>query len=395
MMRKLKNLFFHLTQSAKWLGRYRSRHRFNRRPIHVVFCLADHYEPGHGGVDVATERSRVDELLERYPSLTRDHRDCDGRLPRRTWFLPPHYHRNGTLPKLVELCKAGYGEIELHLHHGKHVPDSADNLEATILQCVKEYSQYGIFGEVEGQRRYAFIHGDSALANSRGGQYCGVNNEIDVLIRTGCYADFTHPSGPEMSPSFTNTIFYAKGNDAEPKSYDVGVSARVGARSDGLLIVQGPSHPSLFLSGTGGFLFRLGGLRILDDRVFQGVPATSARVAMWVNTGVSVEGQEDVIFVKTSTHGAPYAASSLGGECEFLFRELETKYNDGKNFRLHYVTARELYNLVRSIEDRTLQPPNIVSALNYEVSEPKYDLNWRQEEASPALQSLVARTYRG
>ena len=145
---------------------------------------------------------------------------------------------------------------------------------------------------MRGERRYGFIHGDSALANSRGGHYCGVNNEIDVLIRTGCYADFTHPSGPVTSPSLANSIFYAKGNDAVPKSYDVGVSARAGARGDGLLIVQGPSHPSLFLSGTSGFLFRLGGLRIVGDSVFEGEATTSARITMWVNTGVSVEGQK-------------------------------------------------------------------------------------------------------
>ena len=394
-MSKLKNLFFHMSQSARWLGRYRSRRRFSKHPIHVVFCMVDHYEPGTGGVDVATEKSRVDELLEKFPSLIRDHHDCDGRLPRRTWFFPPHYHRHGTLPKLVELCNAGYGEIELHLHHGKHVPDTEENLEATILQCVKEYSQYGIFGEARGKRRYGFIHGDSALANSRGGKYCGVDSEIGVLIRTGCYADFTHPSGPATSPSFTNSIFYAKSSDAMPKSYDVGIAARTGASGDGLLIVQGPSHPSLLLSGAGGFVSRLGGLRIVGDTVFQGFPATSARVAMWVSTGVAVEGQEDVIFVKTATHGAPYAAAALGEECKFILNELETRYNDGTNFRLHYVTARELYNLIRSIEDGVFHSPNFLGTLNHEVSAPVYDSNWRQVEASTELQSLIARTYRG
>ena len=133
----------------------------------------------------------------------------------------------------------------------------------------------------------------------------------------------------------------------------------------------------------------------MGDSVFEGVAATSARITMWVNTGVSVEGQEDVIFVKTATHGAPYAAYALGEECEFIFKQLEANYNDGTNFRLHYVTARELYNVVRAIEDRNSQSPSILSALNYEVSKPKYELNWRQEEASPELQSLIAQTYRG
>ena len=45
-MSRLKNLYFYLAQSAKWLARYHSRRRFNKRPIHVVFCMVDHYEPG-------------------------------------------------------------------------------------------------------------------------------------------------------------------------------------------------------------------------------------------------------------------------------------------------------------------------------------------------------------
>ena len=44
---------------------------------------------------------------------------------------------------------------------------------------------------------YAFIHGNWSLCNSRpDGRYCGVNNELDVLRETGCYADFTLPSAP-------------------------------------------------------------------------------------------------------------------------------------------------------------------------------------------------------
>jgi len=96
--------------------------------------MVDHYEPGHGGVDVATEKTRVDSLLKKFPPLVRRFRDFDGRWPRRTWFFPPHYHRHGNLAKLVELCNGGYGEIELHLHHGKHAPDTAENIEATIRE---------------------------------------------------------------------------------------------------------------------------------------------------------------------------------------------------------------------------------------------------------------------
>ena len=38
---------------------------------------------------------------------------------------------------------------------------------------------------------YAFVHGNFALANSAGGRYCGVDEEMQILAETGCYADMT------------------------------------------------------------------------------------------------------------------------------------------------------------------------------------------------------------
>jgi hypothetical protein len=40
------------------------------------------------------------------------------------------------------------------------------------------------------------------------------------------------------------------------------------------------------------------------------------------------------------------AASLLGGPGRALHRELTTRYNDGVRWKLHYVTAREMYNVV-------------------------------------------------
>ena len=101
-MRKLHNLTFHLSQSLEWIRQTRRRKRgARRRPIDIVYCMVDHYEPGTGGVDEATEKARVETLLARFPELATRHRDADGRGARRTWFFPPHYHRHGSLEKHV------------------------------------------------------------------------------------------------------------------------------------------------------------------------------------------------------------------------------------------------------------------------------------------------------
>jgi len=349
--------------------------------------MVDHYEPGTGGADEKTEQERVTELLREFPKLN-DLKDSNGRVPQRTWFFPPHYHRNGSLARVVSLCADGYGEIELHLHHGKHQPDTHQNLRDTLERCIEEYSQYGIFGSVDGERRYAFVHGDSALDNSRGGQFCGVNNEIDILLETGCYADFTHPSGPISGPRVANKLFYATGRDHKAKSYNSGSRAKAGRRGKGLLIFQGPLHPYYSVSGFHGGLNTLYGLRTLGDHV-PDAATTGKRIHAWVDARVNVKGRDDVIFVKTSTHGANYPNSALGEDTRAILKTLR------ESAHVHYVTAREAFNTVRAIEDEVFDEQDPIATKDYEVKPPSYNTEWREREASPQLQALIANTYRG
>lgn len=67
---------------------------------------------------------------------------------------------------------------------------------------------------------FAFIHGMWALDNSRGDPPtdCGVNTELTLLKRLGCYADFKFPAWGTMNPSVRNTLFHAQ-DDADRRSY--------------------------------------------------------------------------------------------------------------------------------------------------------------------------------
>lgn len=383
-------LFFAFTVSLKWLLSIciKAFGEKKIKPAHVFFCLVDHYEPGTGGVDKETEISRVDELLKEYPLIADKHKDFYGNPPRRTWFFPPHYHRNHNLKKLVSLCEQGYGEIELHLHHGKDKPDTDENLRKTILQCIDEYSLLGIFGEIDGNKKYGFIHGDWALDNSRKGKYCGVNNELTILKETGCFADFTHPSLIETTPSKINSIYYATDNPRKNKSYNKGTDViKNGGKSGDIMIIQGPLHP-FFKSN------KLWSLRILGDEISGSPPVTDKRIDAWIKTNICVKEKSEFIFIKTHTHGATDSKAVLGKEIEQIFTYLETEYNDGKNFILHYVTARELYNIIKAVESGkdVSSPETLRDSL---VSKPKYDSSADIAEASAALKELVEKTYSG
>ena len=307
----------------KYLLNYFKRYE---KPLDILFCTVDHFEPGSGGVDESIERQRLDELIEKYPRLAAEHKDSGNNILKRTWFFPPHYHRYGNLRKLVSLCRAGYGEIELHLHHGKVRPDTAENLEMTIRQTIQEYGLFGIFGNENNRKRYGFIHGDWALNNSRNGRYCGVDNEIEILKRTGCYADFTFPSLNEANPTMINSIFYATDGKHGRKSYKSGTSLRRGRRIDGFMIIQGPLHPYL----KDGKLYNL---RILNDSIDKSNPNTNDRVDWWIKTSIHIEGKSRWIIIKTHTHGAIENDVVLGKPFDNLIGYMEERYNDGDKFQ--------------------------------------------------------------
>ena len=110
--------------------------------------------------------------------------------------LSGEQYRPDYLDGLGRLAQAGLGEVELHLHHDN---DDADNLRRDIDRYLRSYAEHGhLSRDADGRLRYAFIHGNWCLANSRSdGRYCGVDSELALLHETGCYADFTFPSAPD------------------------------------------------------------------------------------------------------------------------------------------------------------------------------------------------------
>ena len=58
------------------------------------------------------------------------------------------------------------------------------------------------------------------------------------------------------------------------------------------------------------------------------------------------------MFVKIHTHGTQERDMDtlLGDAADRMHRHLEQNYNDGKRYVLHYVTAREVYNIIKAAE---------------------------------------------
>lgn len=320
-------------------------------PVHVFFCLVDHFDLGYGRVSLEEETDRINTWLKEYPKIALRHKDSDGVFAQHTWFFPPHYNRSGHLEKLIKLCQMGFGEIEFHLHHDQIPPykDTSQTLKEKIERCLENYSRYGIFQPQDGgKKRYGFIHGDWALDNSRHkGEFCGINDEISILKETGCYADFTFPSSCESQPRKINSIYYATDDPKKPKSYDSGIDVRVGGKEAGdLMIIEGPL----------GIRWDNRKFRILpriENGAIEGfAPPTKPRIDYWIKAGIHVKGRPEWIVVKVYTHGPCKETSEmfLGNAADEMFSYLEERYSDKKKFFLHYVTARQLYNIIKAAE---------------------------------------------
>jgi hypothetical protein len=277
--------------------------------------------------------SRVRHWQENYPKLTR-FRDADGRPPQHSFFFPAEEYRPEFLDPLADLCRQGSGEVEIHLHHDN---DTAGNLSATIEAFKAQLAGHGFLS----QGRYGFIHGNWSLDNSRrDGRWCGVNNELQALRDTGCYADFTLPSAPsDTQTRKINSIYYATDDPDRPKSHDTGMDVRVGGQATGdLLLVQGPLALN-WRRRKWGVLPRIEAAEISGNN-----PSTPGRADLWVRQRIGVQGRPDWAFVKVHTHGCQENnfAAALDGRLHEALAQLPVK--------LHYVTAREVYNLVKAAE---------------------------------------------
>lgn len=323
--------------------------RRRRTPVrHVYFCFADHYEPYGGTRDAARAQARLRRWLEEYPVLAGRHRDSDGRPPRHTFFYPEEEYDPVLLDRLAALCRAGYGDVEVHLHHDN---DTADNLRATLERYRDTlHRRHGLLHtDPAGRVVYAFIHGNWALDNSRpDGRWCGVDNEIAVLVQTGCYADLTMPSAPSATQTRKiNSIYFAKGAPGRRKGHDTGRDAAVAAwgTADELLLIPGPLTLN-WREAKHGLLPRIENAEVSAD-----APPSAHRVALWGRCRVSVRGAEEHVFIKAHAHGATEKSMQMlfGNGFERLWSELERQYRDRPGCRLHYVTAWEMYNRIRAL----------------------------------------------
>ena len=342
----------------RWIVPYLLSGRLRRlpvpgQPIHLLLAVCDHFEPKRENASLKKANQRVRQWVEEYPKLFGKFRDSDGFPPQHTFFYPADEYEPELIDMIVGLCRnkdgKRYGEVEVHLHHDN---DTAENLRRTLLDFKLTLAKrHGCLSRDKetGEIVYGFVHGNWALDNSRSdGQCCGVNNELDILRETGCYADFTLPSAPsETQTRKINSIYWAVDDPARPKSHNKGVDVGISPRpANSLLIIQGP----LLLDWTQR---KLGVLPRIENSCLQkNQPPTNKRLELWLRACVSIPAMQNWRFVKLHTHGVcePNQDVLLGEEMVRFHEGLHERASRDPLFRFHYVTAREMANLALAAE---------------------------------------------
>ncbi len=315
--------------------------------VHLIISLADHFEPaivpgdGRKRASQDVQEKRLERWCREYPALAREWRDSDGHPFHHTYFYPAEQFNGVLIDQLVEHCREGWGEIEIHLHHGLDAPDTPGNTRRVLGEFRDELERRRAlcYFDGGGPPRYAFVHGNFALANSAGGRMCGVDSEVQILSETGCYADMTLPAAAfdDTQISKVNSLYECGLPLNQRAAHSVGHDLEVG-RSPRVfpLIVQGP----LWLTWNGGRV------RIENGALVGTNPASLRRLRLWKRAAISVKSRPDWLFIKLHCHSMDptHEPAILGDDMRSFLRELVSGAGE-RDEMLHFTTAREMVNI--------------------------------------------------
>ena len=357
-----------MRSTLRWLPEYIwqrcVRRQSNVRPIHLMIALADHFEPSIRPevpgtfADRCEQERRLEEWCRKYPDAVGAWHDDDDQPFRHTYFYPAEQYDQPLIDRLAEHCHAGWGEIEIHLHHGVEVPDAAEATSRTLRGFRDALAARGCLSKENGSGppRYAFVHGNWALANSAKGRFCGVDDEMQILADTGCYADFTLPSAPASAQvSKINALYECAAPLNERAPHRHGHDLQRGRPPKIFpLVIQGPLMLNLGRRKR-GWIFPG-----IENGELTGVnPPTMNRLRLWRQAVISVRGRPEWLFIKLHCHGMDPRdkAAMLGKPIQQFLCELIGQPQRQRKYVVHFVTAREMVNIaVAACDGRSGNP---------------------------------------
>lgn len=328
-----------------------------RGPVHLIVTLADHFEPssvpgfmaGHAPREVQEER--LETWCKEYPRNFCEFRDAEGRPFSHTYFYPAEQYDKVLVQQLAELCHAGWGEVEIHLHHGLTEPTTAEETAKQLIafrDTLADVHGCLSYDREDPKPKYAFVHGNYALANCANGFACGIDNEMQLLAETGCYVDMTYPAGisHRAQVPVVNSIYECALPLDQRAPHRRAHELRAGRPVNRFpFLVQGP----LMLHVNP---MRLGRPRTDDGALTKKNPPTLQRLNLWKDAAISVKGRPDWIFIKLHAHSMdPTDTDTVLGQATQRFIKDVVEGASDRQEILHFTSAREMANIILAAAD--------------------------------------------
>ncbi len=281
----------------------------------------------------------IRDILKALASLAAEHIDSDGREFQLTFACPGRNPDSTTLHMLTEYCRRGLGEVEYLIPWDY---SSEESMREELEQGLRRFNSRGWMNTVGSEVRFAVVR----ERNSGEREEADLRRQASVLSDLGCYADMSFPGVRSSRPqSRVNTMFMVSSADNEP--YNESDELRAGRLGKGgLLVIEGP-----FLIDWTDWRLTLRPY-VEDGHLSPEAPPDPGRVDSWIRANVHVIGQPNWIFVKLTIDGLSNATSarSLRHSLDRSLMYLEEVCNDDEMYRLHYVTAREMYNVAMAAQ---------------------------------------------
>lgn len=348
-----------LTRRLKYAGKCLPPYfwqKFARRApngrVHLIVCVADHFEPSSlagdfsGYAPMGIQQQRVEHWCATYPRSFDRFRDADGRPFIHTYFYPAEQYDRALVQQIADLCHSGWSELEIHLHHGLNAPATARETRQQIVDFRDALAKdHGCLSYAAGDTapKYAFVHGNFALANSANGFACGVDDEMQILAETGCFVDMTYPTSAFHPAQIAklNSIYECALPLNERAPQRRGRALKSGHPVSVLpFIVQGPWTLDFDRNARNGYG------RVEDGALTAANPPSLRRLQLWKSASITVEGRPDWVFIKLDAHGMyPGDTDILLGQATQQFLAEMIAGASGRRETLHFVSAREMANI--------------------------------------------------
>src|ERR1700747_2135543 len=198
------------------------------------------------------------------------------------------------------------------------------------------------FSTVPASPRMRFSLENLRLRISAGGMACGVDNEVEILAQTGCYADLTLPTATfhPAQVQKVNSLYECSLPLHARAPHRKGRNLRVGEAPQKFpVMVQGP----LMLDFDRG---ARNGVGRFENAALTGAnPPGMRRLNLWKKAAICVQGRPDWLFIKLHCHGMdPTQRDAVIGAAMQRFLTELTEGAADRREEIHFVTAREMMN---------------------------------------------------